>query len=160
VLVLESEQYLNTVYSLVIPLISRQSASKFYSAFNGRYFHDDVETILQAPAQTGISGSSSFIFPEASGEKSKSNSLIKFDKPLKGSLLSKSFYSVSEVMHTIFLSDIFMLNDDFEAYDINYEYQRAVRMQQQNMLMENLYFEQLPTCPLCLERIDSSMSGL
>lgn len=46
VLVLESEKHLNAVYSLIIPMISHQSATKFYSAFNGRYFRDDVETIL------------------------------------------------------------------------------------------------------------------
>jgi hypothetical protein len=136
-------------------MVSHQSATKFYSAFNGRYFRDDVETILQVPSQgeslgTGLS---------ASGEKIMNSSAGKVDRPMKGSLASKSYYSVSEVMHTIFLSDIIVLGQDFGTYDINFQYQRMAQ-KKQGAFGVNLYFEELPTCPLCLERLDSSMSGL
>ena len=40
IVVLETESMRDAVYSVVIQLSSEKEASRFYSAFNGRYFSD------------------------------------------------------------------------------------------------------------------------
>lgn len=45
--VIESVEFVNAFYSLVLVLKNQEVADKFYSAFNGRYFRDDVIETLE-----------------------------------------------------------------------------------------------------------------
>ena len=59
----------------------------------------------------------------------------------------------NEIMHTVYLSQVISVKN-CHTFNINLEYQRNEKNK------KNTYFEELPTCPQCLEKIDSSASGL
>ena len=39
---IECDQFVNSIYQIVLKLDSQDYSDKFFSAFNGRYFRDDV----------------------------------------------------------------------------------------------------------------------
>ena len=58
----------------------------------------------------------------------------------------------SEIMHTVYLAELIKVKN-LNSFDIN----------QEMALMGNntqVYFEELPVCPLCLEKLDNSVNGL
>ena len=40
--IIESNQYENSIYQIVLKLKTQEYSDKFFSAFNGRYFRDDI----------------------------------------------------------------------------------------------------------------------
>ena len=62
-------------------------------------------------------------------------------------------------MHTVYLSQIIEVDSGVhnfvDQFQLNFEYLK--RVGDHNSLW---YFEELPTCPLCLEKVDTSASGI
>ena len=64
-------------------------------------------------------------------------------------------------MHTIYLSDLLEVQANLEKFDMNMEYQIMQQyLSGDTNIPVDLYFEEMPVCPMCLEKIDTSASGL
>jgi hypothetical protein len=59
----------------------------------------------------------------------------------------------NEIMHTVYLSQVISV-ENVQDFNINLEYYKD------DTNRKTVYFEELPTCPQCLEKIDNSASGL
>ena len=58
----------------------------------------------------------------------------------------------NEIMHTIYVSG-FIKVKQIETFDLNLELSKQFGLEKVN-------FEEMPVCPMCLEKIDTSASGL
>lgn len=60
-------------------------------------------------------------------------------------------------MHTVFLSEPVIFLKDTKRVALHLEIELLSKITKQH---GNANFDRLPTCPLCLERLDSSVTGM